>query len=180
MRLQSQVLWINIIGGILVLGGYIYALIQHPNTRSDLWGGVPEEWRMWIVSSMFFAAFGYCYAMKYMIINDGLSLGFFWGKFDAGKMIILLLLFLFSASLWIHTTFSYIDSPTYLKWFFVQLELWITALSILLFTVGLATATGVQNSFQHNFSIIGLGIISFHCLILDAFLWINKFPRSDV
>ena len=88
MRLQSQVLWINIIGGILVLGGYIYALIQHPNTRSDLWGGVPEEWRMWIVSSMFFAAFGYCYAMKYMIINDGLSLGFFWGKFDAGKIIV--------------------------------------------------------------------------------------------
>ena len=89
MRLQSQVLWINIIGGILVLGGYIYALIQHPNTRSDLWGGVPEEWRMWIVSSMFFAAFGYCYAMKYMIINDGLSLGFFWGKFDAGKICLL-------------------------------------------------------------------------------------------
>ena len=180
MRIQSQFLWINIIGGILVLGGYIYALIQHPDTRSDLWGGVPEEWRVWIVSSMFFAAFGYCYAMKYMIFNDGLSLDYFGGKIDVTKMLVLLVLFLFSASLWIHTTFSYIESPTYIKWVFIQIELWTTALSILFFTIGLATAIGEQNSFQHNFSIFGLGIISFNCLILDALLWINKFPRSDL
>ena len=35
----------------------------------------PLAW--FIISVIVFAAFGYCYAMKYMIINDGLSLGFF-------------------------------------------------------------------------------------------------------
>ena len=32
MRIQSQFLWINLIGGIAVLGGYIIALIYHPET----------------------------------------------------------------------------------------------------------------------------------------------------
>ena len=41
MRIQTQFLWVNIIGGIAVLGGYIFALLSHPETRSDLWGGVP-------------------------------------------------------------------------------------------------------------------------------------------
>ena len=180
MRIQTQFLWINLIGGIAVLGGYIIALIYHPETRTDLWGGVPINWRPWIVISMFFAGFGYCYSIYYMVYNDGLSLQFFWGRVDAAKMIILLILFLLSASLWIHTTFAYIDSPTYLKWAFVQAELWITALSILLMTIGLATARGVEQTLKHNISILGLSLISFHCLVLDAMLWINKFPRSDL
>ena len=180
MRIQTQFLWVNIIGGIAVLGGYIFALLSHPETRSDLWGGVPIQWRVWIVSSMFLAAFGYCYAMYYMVINEGLSLHFFWGKVDAAKMIILLILFLSSSSLWIYTTFSYIDSPTYLKWAFVQAELWITAISILLITIGLVTASGVEQPLKHNISILGLSLISFHCLVLDAMLWINRFPRSDL
>ena len=95
-------------------------------------------------------------------------------------MIILLILFLSSASLWIHTTFSYIDSPTYLKWTFVQAELWITALSILLMTIGMVTASGVEQPLKHNISILGLSLVSFHCLVLDAMLWINRFPRSDL
>ena len=138
MRIQTQFLWINIIGGIAVLGGYIFALLSHPETRSDLWGGVPIQWRA------------------------------------------LLNLLLSSASIWIHTTYSYIDSPTYLKWAFVQVELWITALSILLMTIGLVTASGVEQPLKHNLSILGLSLISFHCLVLDAMLWINRFPRSDL
>ena len=48
MRIQTQFLLINIIGGIAVLGGYVIALINHPETRNQLWGGVPENLRFWI------------------------------------------------------------------------------------------------------------------------------------
>ena len=48
MRIQTQLLIINFIGGIAVLGGYVVALINHPHTRNDLWGGVPESLRPWI------------------------------------------------------------------------------------------------------------------------------------
>ena len=62
MRTNIQFLWINIIGGVAVLGGYVYALLNHPDTGNDLWGGIPQNWRAWIVTSMFIAAFGYIIA----------------------------------------------------------------------------------------------------------------------
>lgn len=176
MRIQTQFLLINIIGGIAVLGGYIIALINHPETRNELWGGVPENLRLWITAFMFISAFGYCFAMYYLIFNEGLALNFFWGKFDYKFIRILLIIFLFTAALWIHTAFIYIDSGSKVYWNFVQLELWLTGISVFLIMLGLATATDVKNNNIHFYSILGLGVISFHCLVLDAFLWINRFP----
>ena len=65
MRVQTQFLLINIIGGVAVLGGYIIALLNHPETRNELWGGVPENLRLSIIAFMFVSAFGYCFAMYY-------------------------------------------------------------------------------------------------------------------
>ena len=179
MKIQGQFLWINIIGGIAVLGGYVYALLAHPILRGQIWGGVPEAWRRWITTSMFIAAIGYCFAMYYLIFNEGLNLKYFWGKVDATIMRVLLILFLLTAAFWIHSTFSYLELPNSNSWHLIRFELWVTALSILLMTIGLATATGVQQSLLFNFYVLGLGLISFHCLVLDAILWISKFPRSE-
>ncbi len=176
MRIQTQFLLINIIGGIAVLGGYVIALINHPETRNELWGGVPENLRFWITIFMFISAFGYCFAMYYLIFDEGLFLNFFWGKFDYKLIKILLIIFLLTAALWIHTAFIYIESGSKLYWNFVQLELWLTGISAFLIMIGIATAIGVKNSNLHLYSILGLSAISFHCLALDAFLWLNKFP----
>ena len=43
MRIQNQLMIINIIGGLFVLGGYVYALINNPTNRIQLWGGVPAS-----------------------------------------------------------------------------------------------------------------------------------------
>ncbi|MBH50753.1 MAG: hypothetical protein VYA83_05305 [Candidatus Neomarinimicrobiota bacterium] len=176
MRIQTQFLIINIIGGIAVLGGYVVALINHPDTRGELWGGVPENLRFWITSFMFVSAFGYCLAMYYLIFQDGLSLDFFWGKLNANYMKGLLIIFLLTAACWIHTTFSYLETGNQVLWTFVQIELWLTGISIFLMMIGLATASGINNNFLHSSSVIGLLIISFHCLALDAMLWISRFP----
>ncbi len=118
MRIQTQFLLINIIGGIFVLGGYVVALINHPETRNELWGGVPENLRPWITAFMFISAFGYCFAMYYLIFDEGLELDFFWGKFDYQIIMILLIIFLLTAALWIHTAFSYIDTGSKNLWEF--------------------------------------------------------------
>ena len=176
MRVQTQFLLINIIGGIAVLGGYVIALINNPETRNELWGGVPENLRLWITAFMFISALGYCFAMYYLIFDEGLSLGFFWGKFDYKLIKALLIIFLTTAALWIHTTFLYMESASKFHWSLVQIELWLTGASVFLIMIGLASATEVKNSNLHFYSILGLCVISFHCLILDAFLWLNKFP----
>ncbi len=177
MRTNIQFLWINIIGGIAVLGGYLYALLNHPNTGNDLWGGIPQNWRAWIVTSMFIAAFGYIIAMYYFIYRDGLDVKFFWGKTEASVMVIILVLFFVSASMWIHSTFAYLEMPAAGTWNLIQFELRVTAISIVLITIGLASASDVINPELHRWSVIGLSFISFHCLILDAILWTIKFPN---
>tara|TARA_B100001250_G_scaffold400955_1_gene412208 strand:+ start:15 stop:554 length:540 start_codon:yes stop_codon:yes gene_type:complete len=176
MRIQTQFLIINIVGGIAVLGGYIIALINHPQTRGELWGGVPENLRLWITLFMFISAFGYCFAMYYLIFQDGLDLDFFRGKLNINFMKGFLIIFLFTAACWIHTTLAYLDNGNQILWTFVQLELWLTGISVFLMMIGLATANGVNNNFFHNISVVGLCIISFHCLALDAILWISRFP----
>ena len=125
---------------------------------------------------MFISAFGYCFAMYYLIFDEGLELDFFWGKFDYQIIMILLIVFLITAALWIHTAFSYIDTGSKNLWNFVQLELWLTGISIFFITIGLASATGARNTSFHFYSVFGLSVISFHCLILDAYLWLSKFP----
>ena len=162
MRTNIQFLWINIIGGIAVLGGYLYALLNHPNTGNDLWGGIPQNWRAWIVTSMFIAAFGYIIAMYYFIYRDGLDVKFFWGKTEASVMVIILVLFFVSASMWIHSTFAYLEMPAAGTWNLIQFELRVTAISILLITIGLASASDVINPELHRWSVIGLSFISFH------------------
>ena len=176
MSIQKQFLWINIIGGLSVLGGYVYALLEHTVLRAQIWGGVPETWQPWITMFMFISGFGYCYGMYYLIFNEGLNLKFFGGKYEASIMTTLLILFLASASMWIHSTFNYLELPNANSWNMIRIELWCTALSILFMTVGLATAKGIKNTKVHKLSVIGLGIISFHCLVFDAILWTSNFP----
>ena len=105
-----------------------------------------------------------------------MDLDFFRGKLNINFMKVLLIIFLITAACWIHTTFAYLEHGNQILWTFVQLELWLTGITVFLMMIGLATANGVNNSFLHNASVIGLGIISFHCLALDAMLWISRFP----
>ena len=179
IRIQSQFLLINIIGGIAVLSGYAYALINHPDTRNDLWGGISESWQPWYVVSMIVAAVGYLTAMYYLIFKGGLENKFFWGKVDSSVMTILLVLFLVSASMWIHSTFAYLESPSSGTWTLIQIELRTTALTIILFTIGLGTIEKISRSIIHKWAVMGISFTSFHCLALDAILWMMKFPKGE-
>ena len=84
----------NIIGGIAVLGGYAYTLAINPETRNALWGGIPESWKPLYTFSMFTSAIGYLYAIYYLVFKDGLDAQFFWGKYQASLLTILISIFL--------------------------------------------------------------------------------------
>ena len=177
MRIQNQLMIINIIGGLFVLGGYVYALINNPTNRMQLWGGVPENYRSWIVGMMFVSAFGYCYAMKFLLLDEGIPLKFYYGLLGERFFLITQIIFLLSAALWIHTTFSHLNEPSQIKWFLINIELWSTGLSILAIFLGVVFINDRPSTYAYYVAVIGLFAISFHCIFLDALLWINKFPK---
>ena len=85
---------------------------------------------------MFISAFGYCFAMYYLIFQDGLDLDFFRGKLNINFMKGLLIIFLITAACWIHTTFAYLEHGNQILWTFVQLELWLTGITVFLMMIG--------------------------------------------
>ena len=55
-------------------------------------------------------------------------------------------------------------------------SLWVTALSLLTLTI-IATTTSTSEISQasKNAAVIGLAYITFHCLVIDAIVWVSMF-----
>jgi len=51
--------FINIFGGMAVLGSYVYGALTHPGAGQILWGDVPHSIRTFSTAGMFLAAAGY-------------------------------------------------------------------------------------------------------------------------
>jgi len=166
---------VNLIGGIAVLGGYAYYLAANPDHRAFLWGGVSGEWQPYIVVSMFVAAAGYLWFFAYIVFSSGDSITPLRGLFDMRIIIGLVAVFLLMASLWIPLTMDMIVSHDETRWFSVQFVLWGAAITSILITLCVVTATDVENPLQHWFAVVGIGYLAFHCTVLDAILWVNKF-----
>ncbi len=82
MLKQTQlILIINIVGGVLVLGGYAWGLITHPYIRDSIWGGIPESWKPYYTISMFFAVAGYLTLLYYLTFAEGQTIKPLDGKY---------------------------------------------------------------------------------------------------
>jgi hypothetical protein len=57
--LKRWLLFINIIGGLGVLGSYAWGLGTHAGAGASLWGGTPEAWQRLSTANMVPAALGY-------------------------------------------------------------------------------------------------------------------------
>jgi len=59
----------------------------------------------------------------------------------------------------------------------INLELWTTGASILCLALGIIFIKDRPYEINYIASVLGLLAISFLCIFLDAFLWVNKFPK---
>lgn len=101
---QTQlIIIINIVGGALVLGGYAWGLITHPETRAGLWGGIPESWKVYYTVSMFLAAAGYLTFFYYIVFAEGQTVKPFNGAFDLNFFTVLFATYLLLAAAWMAT-----------------------------------------------------------------------------
>ena len=178
MSSQSIFLAANLVGGCAVLGGYIACLTSYPQYGEALWGGVQGGLRNLFIGSMFLAASGYLVFCFYLIRLDGLS-------GDQGTPLhlwatILSAIFLMSAALWMPATIGFIHQGYILFWAVAITSLWITAGSLLVLTAMLALSSELPTSLGRYLAISGIAYISFHCLVLDALIWVGLFDRQNL
>ena len=169
---------VNVVGGAAVLGGYALYLGAYPEHRNTLWGGVQGNLRTIFTLSMILAAAGYL-VFCYVTIFQGGSVTF--GKHSfmgVNTLVILAITFLGSAAIWMPSLFAYIRSGEATWWLACVASLWVTALSLLIMTnvTAISPVDGISEMSKYA-AVAGLAYISFHCLILDAIIWVVLFNR---
>ena len=179
MSPQVTFILVNMIGGILVLGGYAIGIGNFPEHRNSLWGGVSTSWRQAIVVSMLIAAVGYLMFCYMAVFKDGAThFSHDWLLGDH-SVTILTAIFLISAACWMPFLLTYIISGTNFWWILTVVALWITALSLILLCLVVATYNGNDiSSTEKILALVGLTAITFHCLVMDAILWVVFFHKT--
>ena len=169
-------LTINIIGGIAVLGGYAVCLYFFPDQREALWGGVQNGLQSIFTVSMLLAATGYLafsYGIMFKSSPEEFSSKLFASRYSIS---ILCLIFLISASIWMPATIAYLKTNNSIWWILSVTSLWITAISLFIATTILITnPLAIPSSFYRVLAISGISYITFHCLVLDAIIWVTRF-----
>lgn len=177
MGSSTLFLLINLVGGSVVLGSYIAGLCIYPDTRSSLWGNLGNTSQKIFVVSMVVAAIGYVVFILFMgFTKDGnqFSQYFIWGTFSPS---VVCALFLISSAIWMPATIAYINTDNIIWWVITVAVLWFSAFWILTLFIGI-TLSGLDRTTPFTLvTIIGLGYVTFHCLILDAIVWVIKFPK---
>ena len=178
MPSQYIFLVVNLLGGIAVIGGYIACLTAYPQHGEALWGGVQGGLRIIFIVSMLLAASGYLAFCFYVTRLDGLA-----GNHEASVHLWatgISSVFLLSAALWMPATISFVHLGATIFWVVAVTSLWVTAASLVALTTIFAWNSELPTSLGRYVAILGIAYISFHCLVLDALIWVGLFDRQNL
>ena len=96
---------------------------------------------------------------------------------DAVIVLILSASFLISAALWLPLGIWYQETGVRTAFGLMVLVLWVTALSLLAITLLLVFREMEISLVTKVTACLGIGYITFHCLVFDAIIWVLRFPR---
>ena len=184
----SSFVWINLIFGFFVLLSYILGILQFPEYREALWGGVHGALRQKFIISMLIAAVGYLlffsYIVYFYLINgDCLKQLHFLNILNFSQALnFSVLIFLAFAAIWMPTLIIYLQSSNSIFLYISNVSLWITAFASIL--IVLTTTFGflnlnynIKDSFFSYLTLAGLIQVVFHCLVIDGIIFVMKFPK---
>lgn len=157
---QILFLSINIIGGILVIGSYVYCIKTHGNADS-LWGGVAVNIRKIYTASMLIATVSYFAFALYVML-----------KVESGYVFhVLLAIMLGASALWMPLTYAMIQSPATAIWIGIRVVLAVVALASLGILVSLLLISPKPAGVFYWSAVVGAVLFTLHTGVLDAILW---------
>lgn len=173
---KRSLLWINVVGGIAVLGSYVWGLASNPLTRGDVWGGVPEALRPAYTANMLLAAAGY-FAFSYFVFlrldPAGTRMG---GRFGFGAFHALYALILVPSALWMPLTFAMLEAPSPVLWLAIRLILALVGLGSLGLLVALLSVEAPGAAGARRLAVVGSAFFCLQTVVLDAVVWPAFFP----
>jgi hypothetical protein len=175
--LQRTLVWLNVLGGLGVLGSYAHGFVANASTVGEVWGGVPQALRPLYTSSMLAAAAGY-FAFSFFVffrldprearISDRVGYeGFLW----------LYALILFPSALWMPLTFEMLEAPGAVLWWAIRLVLAAVGVASLGLLLAISSVKPAPARIARGFAHAGALAIVLQTGLLDAIVWPAYFPR---
>ena len=171
-----SLLWLNLLGGLAVLGSYAHGLATHPLTRGEVWGGVPEAMRSLYTVNMFLAAAGY-FAFSHFVffrlepantrIGGRLGFGVFHGLYA---------LILVPSALWMPLTFSMLEAPSPGLWWAIRITLAAVGVGSLGLLAALLAVRPSGAVGAWRLAVLGAAAFCIQTAVLDALVWPAFFP----
>lgn len=164
--------WINVIGGLAVLGSYAWGIGSHPETRNDVWGGVPGSLQGLYTVNMLLAATGYMFFTGFVFLRlDPTEARV--GARDFGVFNRLYGVILVGSALWMPLTFALLESPSLLLWWIIRLDLLAVGVASLGLLVALRRVKPGPAPWP---AVTGAVFFCLQTAVLDALIWPAYFP----
>ena len=162
---------INIIGGIAVIGSYIFGIKAQSSGANALWGGVPPNIRPVYGISMVLSALGY-FAFLYFILfelsPDEVLIG---ERFDFSVFYLIFILILLPSALWMPLTNVYIGNQSTGIKIGVRAVLALVGLASIALVWAILSLEIKTPSVPYWLAVAGSSYFAFHTAILDGIIW---------
>jgi len=172
MHAQKRLLIvINIVGGIAVLGSYLYGALMVPGAGEILWGGVPQDIRPLITINMFLAAAGYFAFTYFILFHLDPAITQVTSRFGFGVFNALYASILIPSALWLPLTFLAVEQSSLAVGWATRLDLGIVAIASLGLFVALLKVKPSQPLWAHRMALVGCVFFCIQTVIFDALIW---------
>mgnify|MGYP001176844190 CR=1 FL=1 len=168
---QLILLVIIIVGGISIIGSYIYGFRAHHNNANSLWGRAPKILRLINLPFMILAAIGFivfsCFILFHLNPDEvriANSFGFY-------VFHIIFALILIPSAFWMPLTFAMINRPKTGLWIGIRLVLAIVGISSLALLLVLLNLNINESGLIYWFAIGGAVAFSIQTVLFDTLLW---------
>ena len=168
---QIILLLINVIGGVLVIGSYVWGIKTNPQGVNALWGGVPSQTRGLYFASMILAAISYFLFTFFILFKLNPAEVKIANVFSFGLFQIIYILILLPSALWMPLGLVMLENPKTIIWWSIRLVLIIVALASLALLLSLLFLSPKQSGAFYWLAVAGITIFFLHTAILDALLW---------
>jgi hypothetical protein len=168
--------WINVIGGVAVLGSYAWGFAAHPETVGALWGGVPETLRPLYTVNMFLAAGGYLLFTHFVLVRLEPVETRIAARPAYGLFPLLYLLVLVPSALWMPLTILLLEAPSAPLWWLIRLDLALVGAGSMGLLLAILALRAPGRPRGRAAAIAGLVPFILQTAVLDALVWPACFP----
>ncbi|NLE95687.1 MAG: hypothetical protein GX600_08420 [Dehalococcoidia bacterium] len=175
-RSRRVLLAVLVVGGLAVLSSYVYGYLAHPESRWDIWGGVPLSLRPLYTVSMFAAALGFFPFTLFFLLEVKPTDVRLPGATGYGVIVALYALALIASAAWMPLTFQMIEAPSQPVWYAIRVVLGLVALAAIGLLVALLKLRERKPVSWYRAAVVGCVLFCWQTVVLDAVLWPLYYP----